>query len=304
MSNWYDNVPTYTELTATIVVGRPAFVASFYADSGFMPHAQATFDAWLELLPPKSTAYCSHQNTKRYAKLTPKAIAKVRDALSVRSIRKEFQWYHAKTAAPTGAADECHAFSFETFVSEEGNSYVYVTFPRDHVATQGADSVVQWFSDWCARLGFTHAGAGFGYEVAWFPDQAQHAYKTMLTTGLRFHGVRVWNRDNARFREQGPETLDTAAWLTFLDRSSIQRLGPAAIERIDPGVVRHRCGTGVVLQAGPEPDPADTNRRGPAYALLKSVNDAIEPIRTRKWWINRFAGPADKENDWFERMDG
>jgi hypothetical protein len=149
----------------------------------------------------------------------------------------------------------------------------------------------------------THAIAGLGYEVAWFDEQAQRAYPTMLATALRFHGVQMWNQHNARFRDRTDNTLDTASWLTFLDRSVIEKLEPGAIERIDAGVARHPCGKGIVLQAGPLPDPADTNRRGPAWDLLKSVNDAIVPVRTRKWWINRFATEPDKENGWFSRMD-
>jgi hypothetical protein len=93
MSNWYDQVPTFTELDATITVGRPAFVASFFAREGLIAHAQALFDAWLALLPAKSTLYYSHADTKRYIRVTPKVIAKIRDVLSPRSS------YHRSTTA-------------------------------------------------------------------------------------------------------------------------------------------------------------------------------------------------------------
>ena len=65
-------------------------------------------------------------------------------------------------------------------------------------------------------------------------------------------------------------TLDTAAWLTYLDATSIEDVGASAIERIDPRVTRYRLGSGVLLRAGPMPDPCDSTQRGEAYALRES----------------------------------
>jgi len=303
MTNWTDVRPTYTELGESVAVARPAFVASFHANQGLMLHAQAAFDGWLGLLPAKSTIYYGHEKSKKYVKASPKATAKVRDALSPASIAESYQWYFAKTAAPGGPADECHAYSFEIKANESSGSFVYVTFPHDYVESIGVDAVIEWFSRWCADFGFTNGGGGYGFEVAWFAEQAQHAYPAILPTALRFHGVRLWERHHARFRLPGPTTLDTAAWLTYLDRASLETLEPGALERIDSGVTRHPCANGIVLQAGRTPEPCDTNRRDAAYALLKSVNDAIVPVRTTKWWINGFGGEPDRENGWFERMD-
>ena len=309
MANWYDKRATYTEASETIVVGRPAFVASFYVFNGLVPQARAAFNAWLELLPPKTEVWYSHGETKRYLKLTPKAVDKVLDALSPTSIKKKYKWYMAKSVRPD-AVDECHGFSFETFATVAG-SYIYVTFPLDYVATQGAEAVVRWFCDWCERFEFTNGGAGFGYEMAWFDEMEQPVGPLMLTTGLRHHGVRVWERTHARSRGQTMQSLDTAAWLTFVDAASIKLLEEGAIEAIDPGVTRIPCGSGVVLQAGPEPDACDTNRRNSAYKLLKSVNDAIIPLRPTEWYLrgwgaDRLHGQEtdqDRENRWFSRMD-
>lgn len=303
MAKWHESPATFTELDQTIVVGRPAFVASFYARQGFAAHAQSVFDAWLGLLPAKVPLYYSHETSRRLAKLTPKAIGKVRDALSPQSVGDRYKWYFAKAAAPNGPADECHSHGFEVFATPTSAAYVYVAFPLDHVQAQGAEAVIAWLRSWCDTFEMTHAGAGLGYEISWFEDQATTAYPKILPICLRYHGVRFWHRMHARFRGDTPQSLDTAAWLTYLDEDTIARLDEGALDRIDPGVTRHTCARGVLLQAGPQPEPCDTNRPDAAYDLLKSVNDAIVPIRATEWWIHGFASDADKENSWFGRMD-
>jgi hypothetical protein len=239
-------------------------------------------------------------------KCDSKGSAKVRAELSVASINKMAKRYLVKSAEPGGPVDECHAYSFEIYASGTHSGFVYVTFPRDYVESEGSDEVLNWFCDWNQRFEFSHAGAGYGWELAWFPEQAQHAGPTMLTTGLRFHGVRVWERRQAWFRERNKTTMDTVAWLTYLGKDAISDIGGTAkLSRLEKGVEQHTCGPGVVLQAGPRPDPCDTNRRGAAYALLKSINDAIIPIRSTKWWIKGWGSKdAEKELGWFSRMDG
>jgi hypothetical protein len=114
----------------------------------------------------------------------------------------------------------------------------------------------------------------------------------------------MFDRETAASRELIAQTLDTAAWLTYLDQATLDKLEPGAIDNIDPGVSRHRCGNGVLLQAGPEPDPCDVNRPSRPYELLRSVNAAIIPVRTTAWYMNWFASDdPDKENGWFSRMD-
>ncbi len=304
MAEWYEKRATFTELDDTIAVGRPAFVAYFYSHQGLKKHAQSVFDAWLKLLDPRTMLYYSHDNTKRILSLTKKSIEKVRAVLSIESISDKYKFYYAKSGPEEGAIDECHGYSFEIFTTPTSNGYVYIAFPLDYVSTRGTDAVVTWFKKWCEAYEFTHAGAGFGYEIAWFSEQERQAYPLMLQTALRFHGVRMFHRNTARFRERGKQTLDTAAWLTFLDETTIGNLEPGSIDRIDPGVMRHPCGHGIVLQAGAQPDACDVNRPSRAYELLSSVNAAIVPVRTTAWWKSWFAcNDPGKENGWFSRMD-
>ena len=305
MANWYDTRSTFTELGDTVVVGRPAFVASFYSDPGLAAQAQTILNSWLALVPPKTPLWFSHEDTKRYMKLTSKALAKIHNDYAQKSLEKKYASYFIKSAPQDGPVDECHAYSFEMHAAAGYSGYVFVTFPLDYVAKESADAVIQWFGARCVRFEFTHAGAGFGYELAWFGEQARCAGPTMLSTALRFHGVRAWERESARFREKNKTTLDTAAWLTYLDATSIADIGDGAIKEIDPRVTQYRIGSGILLRAGIMPDPCDSNRRDDAYVLLKSVNDAIVPIRTTRWHQNGWATYADpeKENRWFSRMD-
>ncbi len=306
MADWYEKLATFTELDDTIVVGRPALVAYFYSHGGLENHAQAVFDSWRKLMTPVSKLYYSHDKTKRILALTSKEIEKMRSALAKESIAKgdEYKFYYAKSGPAEGAIDECHGNSFEIYTTAGDNGYVYVAFPLDYVSRQGTNAVLDWFKKWCEVYEFTHAGVGFGYEVAWFGEQRRQVYPLMLQTALRYHGVRMFERLTAQQRVRSKETLDTVAWLTFLDKKTIEDLEPGAIDRIDSGVTRHPCGDGIVLQAGPEPDPCDVNRPSRAYELLSSVNAAIVPVRTISWWKNWFAcDDPDKENGWFSRMD-
>lgn len=304
MSSWSESPITDTNVDGATVVARPAFVASFYVAQGLAAHAGAAFDAWHAMLPKGAAAYYGHGNSRRLARLdTPKALAQVRAALSPAQLAKGFQWYHAKQGVEGAAQDECSGMSFEIFVAPGGWSHMFVALPLDFIEPSRAAAAVTWFAQWCEQFGVTHAEAGFGYDLAWFEQRAQAAYHRILATALRFHGVRLWHRTTARFRLADGHTLDTAAWLTYLDPTAIARLDPGALERIDAGVTRHPCGAGVLLQAGKLPDVCDVNRPGPAHALLKSVNAALAPIRTRKWWINGFAAEPDKENSWFGRLD-
>jgi len=304
-SHWSDNRSTFTEQGETIVVGRPAFVAYFYANDGFCAYAQAVLDAWLAMLPPKTSLYYSHDDSRRFMKVTSKLIAKIRNELTERRLAKMYKWFIVKSSADDGAWDECHAFSFEIYATGSYYSYVYVTFPLDYVETQSPETVSHWFCDWNQRFSFTHSGAGLGYEVAWFPEQENCVGPTMLEMSLRYHGLRAWNHSHARMHERTKQTLDTAAWLTYLDARSIQDVGLGAVEGIYEAVTRHPCGSGLVLQAGPAPDPCDSTQPNKAYALLKSINDAILPIRTTKWALKGWGDRRhpEKENGWFGRMD-
>lgn len=302
MTTWHETTATSTELDDSIIVGRPAFIASFYAAQGFAAHAGSAFDAWLALIPPRTPLYYGHENSRRPSKLGAKAVAKVRDALAPNSIGERYKWYFAKSAPPDGPADACHGYAFEVFATPTAAAYVQVAFPLDHVTALGAPAVLAWFREWNDRFEMTHAGAGLGHELAWFDDHAKTAYPVLFQIASRYHGVRFWHRMHARFRGQTPRSLDTAAWLTYLDAATVGQL-EGAIDRVDPGVTRHACARGTLLQAGAEPDPCDVNRPSTAYALLRSVNDAIVPIRCTEWWIRGFAGDAATENAWFARMD-
>ena len=152
MTHWYDIRPTFTEDGDTIVVGRPAFVASFHSEPGLAQHAAAILDAWLALLPPDTTLWYSHEKTRQYLKLTLKALARIRVDFSVKSLDQKYASYLIKSAPEGGPVDECHRYSFEMYAVDGHSGYVFLTLPLDHVEEQGPDLVVRWFGDWCARF--------------------------------------------------------------------------------------------------------------------------------------------------------
>lgn len=302
-----------TEGDEVSVVGQPAFVAYFYSHEGIDRHAVSILDSWLNLVGSSRPLWFSDEKSKRFSKLTPKNLEKLHRDYSTKSLEGKFASYIIKSASESKPVHECDAFSFEMFATEGNSGYVYVAFPVDHIETVGTMQVIGWFNDWCTRFSFTHAGAGFGYEIAWFYEQSQVVGPVMLTQGLKFHGIRVWDRYSARFRERTPLSLDTAAWLTYLDNKCIERVGANAVTGLDGRVMRHPSTTGITLQAGPAPDQCDADLQSSAYQDLKAVNDIIRPIRTTAWEQNGWASIGDlnewtgidetTENSWFARMD-
>lgn len=307
MEAWDDHVATLTELGETIVVGRPALVACFFGNAG-LPHAAIPcFDAWRERFPAKTPLYYSHDNTKRIMKLTPKAVKKVRDVFSPAKLVKEAQFYYFKDAEKGGPIDECHGNSFEMLITSSVRSYIMVSMPLD---TDLADFVAL-FKDWCARFNFSHATAGFGFEVAWFRETAQSASPLMLRVGSRFHGVRVFSRECVLFTQAEPKTMDTVSWLNFVGPDAIEVLGQDPFSALATGVVKEDLGDGVYLQAGPKPDPCDIERPGDALEQLRSINAALQPLRTERWELpnftidvaNGYAVDPVKEHAWLSRLD-
>ena len=302
MKTWNEQSATSTELDQTIVVGRPALVACFFGNAGLEDAALPCFDAWREQFPPKTPLYYSHDNTKRIMKLTPKAVTKVHDVFSPVKLAKAAQFYYFKDAEQGGAIDACNGHSFEMLITTKVRSYVLVSMPLE--ADTAAFAAL--FKDWCGRFNFSHATAGFGFEVAWFNEIAQPAYPLMLRVGMRFHGVRVFNRQCVLFSQAEPKTMDTVSWLNFVGPDSLEHLGSDPFGELADGIVKEDLGDGVFLQAGPEPDPCDVNRPNEALAQLRSINAALRPIRTESWSLksftvdpaNGYAVDPDKEQAW------
>ena len=307
MKTWNEQSATFTELDQTIVVGRPALVACFFGNAGLEDAAIPCFDEWRERFPPKTPLYYSHDNTKRIMKLTPKAVSKVHDVFSPTKLVKEAQFYYFKDAEKGGPSDECHGHSFEMLITASVRSYILVSMPLE---TDTAE-LATMFKDWCGRFNFSHATAGFGFEVAWFQETAQPAYPLMLRVGLRFHGVRVFHRQSVLFCQAEPKTMDTVSWLNFVGPDALEELGSDPFSNLAEGVIKEDLGEGVFLQAGQEPNPCDVNRPGDALTQLRSINAALRPIRTAEWELknftidpaNGYAVDPEKEQSWLERLD-
>ncbi|MGH1344693.1 MAG: type VI immunity family protein [Nannocystales bacterium] len=307
MKSWTETIATYTELDDTIVVGRPALSALFFGNAGLAQAGLACFEDWLARFEPKTPLYYSHDNSRRIMKLTPKAVKKVRDVFSEQSLETSYQHYYFKTADPKGAIDECHGHSFEMLITKTARSYMHLTLPLD---TDPAE-LEALFRAWCSAHAFSHAAAGFGFEVAWFNEQAQLVYAPVLRTGLRFHGVRVFYREHIAFMQDSQQTMDTVGWLNYVGADSLEVLGPGALDALQDGVRREDLGDGILLAAGDAPDPCDVNRPNETLDALRSINAALEPIRTQEWTLKGFArdpdqgyvADPDREQDWLTRLD-
>ncbi len=307
VKTWNEHSAMSDGAEQSICVGRPALVAYFFANAGLEDAAIPCFDEWRAQFPPKTPLYYSHDETKRIMKLTPKAVRKVHDVFSPEKLKTLAQYYYFKNSTTAGAIDACDGHSFEMLITATVRSYIMVSMPLE---TEPA-VLLALFKDWCARFGFSHATAGLGYELAWFNHTSQPANPLMLRTGMRFHGVRMFNRQCVLSGEIEPKTMDTVAWLNYVGPDALELLGQDPFANLAEGVVREDLGDGVFLQAGAQPDPCDTNRPGPELEQLRSVNAALRPIRTEAWTLkgftvdpaNGYAVDYDKEQAWLERLD-
>jgi hypothetical protein len=97
--------------------------------------------------------------------------------------------------------------------------------------------------------------------------------------GMRHPGIDLPSADNTSFVIR--EGIKRVNWLTLLGGELVERTG--GLNGIDgrSGVVVHRVGPGLIVQAGDEPLIGDTNRRD-TCETYRRVGRALKGIRCRK----------------------
>ena len=288
-----------TSTSTGITVARPAVVASLYAERGLAAHAQAIFEAWLPLVDPQFDKYYTDDASRRYRELSDKAQRRVATMLSPAGVAKSYRHVLVKSADKDGPVDACHAFSLEIFAAEDNVGFVYLTFPHDQIERHGAEVARHWFQSLGEQFDFSHGVLGLGYEIGWGSALEQDAYPLVMEVAQRHHGVIVWDRNTARFRESGDDAFDTVGWLTYLDNDTAADM---ELDDLDPRVLRSDGANGIVLQAGPLPDAADSQAPSESLELLREVNEVTLDIRNDVW-LSQDIFEHDDAMAWFERLD-
>lgn len=146
-----------------------------------------------------------------------------------------------------------------------------------------------------------------GFAVNVHPDMnTQLQRQPIYALSRRFKGV-DFAKPPHRFAEYASSGTTNVNWLTFLGRRYTKRLdrGGRWRERLGKEITIHNVGSGIAIQAGPEPLFGDVKRRErlPHY---QAVGRALRPVRLpeAELGIYNAIGGAENTRKWMARFDG
>jgi hypothetical protein len=187
-------------------------------------------------------------------------------------------------------------------------AFFSATLPFDFVLKQPGKAAYQnLVLHWCQTLKphTGYAGLGFIQSI----DRAEKLRTVQQVYGLakRFPGLEV---DHPRiiYLHIGAK-MKGVNWLTILSDSCLESLGgrTAVLSRLDDGYQVFEYEGGVMIQAGPTPQPGDVNRRNiPIY--YRKLSQILKPLRMvfpEGHSFIRVAGRDGSEvtNEWLARFD-
>jgi hypothetical protein len=152
---------------------------------------------------------------------------------------------------------------------------------------------------------FAHGYGGYTLAYNVIGPKAILLKRMSYAIGMRHCGVDLPSAENTSFVVR--EGIKRINWLTLLGSEMTRRAGSLnGIDR-EPGVVLHKAGSGLVIQAGERPLIGDTNRRETCEPYRR-VGRALKDIRTRThpafvYGPDDFMGSAEKTEAWLSSLD-
>jgi len=165
---------------------------------------------------------------------------------------------------------------------------------------------VNLFVEFARRLHAVHGYAGYSLVLSALRDTENQAFEAFLTSKLRGFdaGNLIAGAANAH---QG---IKTVGWLTAINRGYLEKIGDESTLRSELPMdwfELHDYGAGVVIQAGPRPDPAPAN--APLPALLVLPNMLLQSIRTPQVGLHYASANSESRligwaaTQWLQRFD-
>ena len=128
-----------------------------------------------------------------------------------------------------------------------------------------------------AALDFAHGYAGYTLALNSIGPKAILPQRMFYAIGMRHPGIDLPSAGTTSFVVR--EGIKRVNWLTLLGKDMAQRAGSLNGLGRQPGVIVHKAGGGVVVQAGDAPLIGDTNRRE-TCEVYRQVGRALKPIRS------------------------
>lgn len=188
-------------------------------------------------------------------------------------------------------------------------SYLNAHIPASWVAQNGYPALVELVRRWCGILKPIHGTAGLG---TLFDQGSSRQNSGLIAFPLVKRFVGLDYNDSGRWTVESDESsarvIRTTNWLTVLDDDFVVQLGGLnkLTDALGPDCPVHPYEGGVIVQAGPQAELGDFNRRlipehyrTVARALkplrfedyrrgLLKVPDALDAAEETKAWIARF----------------
>lgn len=165
------------------------------------------------------------------------------------------------------------------------------------------------FVEFAGRLQALHGHGGFGFVLSpseWNSNQPTEAFASEQARGV---DVGAPSFSAAKLKRN---TFKTISWLTAINHDMVTEAGGLHTLRSElppDWFAFYDYGTGIVIQAGNEPDLAATaiDAKPPQYVL---PNAALKPLRSSVFWLHLAASAAGeprltglKGKEWIERFD-
>jgi hypothetical protein len=159
-------------------------------------------------------------------------------------------------------------------------SYLKVLFPvamfeRDY------EEFVDLVRDWIKDLPFFFGYGGFFFSESLVPGENESNSKYVFAVANRFPGVEVDSSSGPSLTLR--DSIKGVNWLTLFNDDFLAKLG--GLEKLSSQLSReirlHRLPSGLMLQAGKEPQAGDVNA-GDRIPLYREVARALKPIRTKE----------------------
>lgn len=187
-----------------------------------------------------------------------------------------------------------------------------LVLPADFIA-QGAARLIDVAKQAASDLRFVSGHGGFALHFNDRGDLTVPAQHAVWPVVARYHGVDCTNIGSLLYamEESLPkgQGLKCVNWLTFVGEPLLGALGgaKAVTARMGEGPVVHPLPGGILIQAGPEPEIGDSNRRQ-RLPLYQQVGKVLAPVRIQDHpafiWSNE-KRTFDKEltRQFLERFD-
>ena len=165
------------------------------------------------------------------------------------------------------------------------------------------------FVEFARRLEALHGHGGFGFVLSpseWNANQPTEAFVSEQMRGVDV-GAPVFSASKLK-----RDTFKTVSWLTAINHDMVEQAGGLHTLRsaLPPDwFAFYDYGTGIVIQAGNEPDTAATliDPKPPQYVL---PNAALKAQRSAEFWLHLIASAAGesrltdfKGEAWLQRFD-